>query len=358
MFGLAGWLILLPLFQKTSRRPIALAALGGFVLGLSLVVKDIAIVVVLPPLLVAIWRHWADRKALSVAAVFSLVPTIIYLLTLASVGALGAWVSQESVGLQRMIGLKKVTGFSEGGHPSLLSTLLRQTTLYGLSYLVCGLGVLAAAFLIRRQNPVGVRVLACITFSAVLTLLYAATFGTIETQMFYFPAIPSLIALPVALAQASGAPLLKGAHVSRSFPRKARKFVLRCLIGLLAVILVLEGAICFHIRTVPDNGMQRLVTWFDDRGSGVGVIANDTDVPQLVLAHYGFHTVAAGSPSKSRSEGVQYITILSISVQGNYSTLNRTQAAWYRSHGTLVYRFTERSYGQISVYHTDSSSLW
>jgi hypothetical protein len=204
MFGLAGWCILIHLFQRTVRRPTALALVGGVVAGLSIVDKDIAIAVVVPPLLVAIWRRWADRRALWVATGAAMVPTAIYAVALGVSGSLGLWVSQETFGLQRFLGLRKITGFSQGGHPSLISTLIRQIDLYGLSYLICALGLLAALYLLRRHERPDVRLVACIAIAGALTLVYATLFGTIETQMFYFAAVPSLLSLCVAGAMVVG----------------------------------------------------------------------------------------------------------------------------------------------------------
>src|SRR6202020_1534003 len=125
--------------------------------GLSIVDKDIAFAVVVPPLLVAIWRRWADRRTLWMAAGAALIPPAIYVLALGVSGSLGLWVSQETFGLQRFLGLRKITGFSQGGHPSLISTLIRQIGLYGLSYVICALGLLAALYLLRRNERADVR---------------------------------------------------------------------------------------------------------------------------------------------------------------------------------------------------------
>lgn len=37
------------------------------------------------------------------------------------------------------------------------------------------------------------------------------------------------------------------------------------------------------------------------------------------------------------AEGVRYVTILSGSVDGNYGYLDRTEAGFYMTHGTLVF---------------------
>jgi hypothetical protein len=352
MFALAGWCLLIRLFRPGTRHPRLLAVIGGLAAGLSLVDKDIAIAVVVPPLLVAMWRRWADRRTLGIAVVAAMVPTVIYVVALTMAGSFNIWLSQETSGLQRFLGLKKITGFSEGGHPSLISTLIRQSGLYGLSYLICGLGVLAAIYLLRRDDRPEIRVLATITLAGALTLVYATLFGTIETQMFYFPAVPAFLSLPIAvkvlLDRAQGTPLRV----------KARRILKSVAIGAFAVVLVGEGAVWLDIRTSPDNGMARVVAWFQTHTSSPGVIANDTDVTQLILSRSGYDAVDAGTPRQALDAGVRYVTILSATVDGHYGTLTPAEAAWYEGHGTLAFRVNERSYGLISIYRSDDPSQW
>jgi hypothetical protein len=179
MFILAGWAILLHLFHDGLRRPVATAIVGGLVLGLSLVAKDMALAVTVPPLIVALWRRWASRKLLGIATLFSLVPFAIYLCAVSATDHIALWAAEETSGVQRILGLQKTTGYSVGGHPSLLFTLLRESNLYGLSYAVCGLGVLSAVYLLRRSPVTEIRVVATMTMTGALTLVYATFFGTI-----------------------------------------------------------------------------------------------------------------------------------------------------------------------------------
>jgi len=347
MFALIGWMFVLPLLRNEGTHSLRRAIGEGLILGLAMVDKDIAVVIVIPPLLVAIICRWAYRRTLWTITAATLVPTAIYLIALASVGSLGQWASQETTGLQRLLGIKKVTGFGEGGHPSIVSTLIRQIPLYGVSYGVCALGIGASIYLLVRQRRRDLQLIACITLAGVLTLVYATLFGTIETQMFYFPAIPALIALPVAITVALR---MRGAVDTRRLRRVA-------LIGF-SLVMLGESAIWLDIRSTPDDGLTRLVAWFSSHDHGRGVIADDTDVAWLALDQYGFDAVPAGTPRTSRAEHVRYITLMSGTFDGNYGTLDKTQALWYEKHGTLLYRFAERSYGEVSVYRPKQDALW
>jgi hypothetical protein len=158
------------------------AALVRFVLGLSIVVKDlVVVVVVLTPLFVAVARRWTYRGSLWTVACSALVPTRFYLAALATKGSLGERMSQGTFGVQRLLGSKEFTEFDERGHPSLFSTLLRQSTIFGLSYVVCGLEIVMAIYLILLRNSPDVRLIACINIAEVLTLVYATLFGAVET---------------------------------------------------------------------------------------------------------------------------------------------------------------------------------
>jgi hypothetical protein len=47
-----------------------------------------------------------------------------------------------------------------------------------------------------------------------------------------------------------------------------------------------------------------------------------------------------------------------VSVDGGYGSLDRSQAKFYETHGRLVYRFHDSTYGTIGVYRTDNPSTW
>jgi hypothetical protein len=122
--------------------------------------------------------------------------------------------------------------------------------------------------------------------------------------MFYILAISALIALPVEV--------IRLAHILK--PGTATTFIRRAA-SFLVLVIAGKGIAWVQLRTVPVDGMQRLVSWLEARKPQAGVIADDTDVPQLVIAQYGLHTVVAGTLAQSRAENVQYITIFLISVQ-------------------------------------------
>lgn len=357
MFGLAGWVVLFRLFNGRPQRPLAVATVGGLILGLSIVDKDIASVVAILPLAVALWRRWADHRLLEVAIGACLTPTVIYLIALTAVGSIGSWFSQETIGLKRLLGVERLTGFGEGHHPSLLAALIRQAPSYGTSYVVCGLGVLAAIYLVIRSERNDWKILGAVTLAGAITMVYATVFGTIETQMFYFPAIPALIALPVACSD-----LLRGRSVVRTLHGMRRRRSVGVLgtiyIGAVAIVLGVELTTYVGFRTTPDSGMTQLVSWFEKAPRPTGTIANSTDVPELLLARYGYSTVAAGTPTESRLEHVEYLTVLSANVAGGYSTLTTNQTDWYEANGVLAYRTQDRSYGIISVYRTKSVDEW
>ncbi len=174
MWVLAGYLIVLRVYQHRTSRPRFVAVAGGLVLGLSLVSKDLAIVLLLMPLGVAAWRRWEVSRSLSLLCLScSLVPYAFYVVLLASIGQFSDFWEQETAGLQRILGIEKSTGFNRPGSPSLVHVLLAQLTGFGVTYLVCGLGLIASISILRVGRP-DQKLVALVTFGGAITLAYDA----------------------------------------------------------------------------------------------------------------------------------------------------------------------------------------
>jgi hypothetical protein len=355
-FVLAGYWVLLRLFQpkgggvaRSLRRMRTIAVAGGLLLGLSTLDKDMTFALILAPLAVVWWREWGlSRDMARLVVVAALTPYVLYLLALVAVGQFGSFFSQETVGLQRMLGLKKESGFSRAGSPSLVHTMVAQLTSFGVTYLVCGLGFLAALYLLRVSRRNDQRLLALVTLSASLTLVYAVLFGTIEEQFLYFMMVPAILSVASAAVLAVGSipgPIRRG--------RWSRRIAV-----LLAITLVYDGGLWVQTRASADNGAQRVVEWFAAHDPHPGLIGDDTEAITYALQHYGYGAVNIPAPADAQRLKVRYLTVLSKQVAGNYGYLDADQAAFYERYGQLVFSFHESTYGDVQIYRTTNTTIW
>jgi 4-amino-4-deoxy-L-arabinose transferase-like glycosyltransferase len=356
MFVLAGYLLLLRLYQHRVRHPGLDAVVAGLLLGLSVVSKEMAAVLIVIPIGVGIWKRWGiERRAHVTVLVAAAIPYSIYLLMLVAVGQLGDFLSQQTGGIQRMLGLKKTTGFNRAGSPSLIHTLLAQLTGFGVTYLICGFGLLASLYVVKRARRDDQRLFALITFAGAGTLAYAAAFGTIEEQFLYLLYVPAILSLVIGATVFIQQRRTAGAAEKTS--RHARRWV-RGMAAFLALFVAYDLGLWVHTRSQPDNGIQRVVRFFQHQTRNPGVIGNDTPVTGYAEQRAGYQAVLIGSPATAAAARIRYVTILSVSVDGLYGSLNRSQARFYEAHGHMVYSFHDATYGSIRVYQTNDPSIW
>ena len=356
MFVLAGYVVLLRLYQQRSRRPVVDAVGAGLLLGLSVISKEMAIVLIVIPIGGAIlWRWGIGRRLHALVLGAAVVPYTAYLVMLIAVGQFGDFVQQQTGGVQRMLGLEKTTGFSRAGSPSLVHTLLAQVTGFGVTYLISGLGLLASLYLLKTVDRDDQRLFALVTIAGAGTLAYAVVFGTIEEQFLYLLYVPAI--LSVAVAATVFISRQRGTHFGEARHRSAQ-FWVRSIGAILAVFIVYDFGLWVHTRSEADNGMLRVVSFFQHQTRDPGVIGNDTPVTGYAEQRAGYQAILMGTPAAAAAAHVQYVTILSVSVDGGYGSLDRAQANFYETHGRLVFHFHDSTYGTIGVYRTDNPSIW
>ncbi|MGH9095458.1 MAG: ArnT family glycosyltransferase, partial [Acidimicrobiales bacterium] len=363
MFVLLGSVLLVRLCQERAVRPRLVAVTGGLLLGVSLVGKDMAALLVVPPLLVLFWRRWElPRRLSSLALVASVVPFAAYVVALAAVGSLPAFWSQETAGIRRLLGQEKSTGFSKAGSPSLVHTIVVQLTSFGATYVVLGLGVLGAFYVLVRRHDAAARLMSVVTLFGAATIFYALFFGTIEEQFLYFLLVPALLSL--AMGGTLLAERVAGAGAGRPGTRTWAKARLRTrartrtLLVLLAIVSLYNLGVWAHVRRSPDHGLQRVTAWCQAHDPNPGLIGNDTQVTVYALQHSGLPATLIGAPRAAAAEHIRYLTVLPTETAGNYGALDQAQEKFYEDHGRRVFSFHEATFGDVQIYRTTDPSVW
>ena len=341
MWLLAGYLGLLILQSRPGRNR-WLAVVTGLLLGLAIVTKDFASV------LVAISLGWATirrnlglpRRTIGVVAAAACIPYAIWVLIVVATGHGGDFLASKTIGLLRATGLRQETGFNAEG-PPVAEVLTRTVHLYGISYLLAAAGIVAAVGLLASRRP-DARLLGLLGVSAVAWLAYAVLFGTIEEQFLYFLLIPALLTVPVAWVQYRSALLPAGWS-----PRAVRG------LGAVVLLMVLAGGAVqwVLVRQRPDDGWRRTIAWLEDSvppGSTVVVSGRGKDtVDGLVLTRY--KVTEWHSPQARKVSRVRWVVIPSALVDDGYVAMTPTDADQIRAAGAVVFSSSSPTLGRVEI---------
>lgn len=346
-FLLAGYLVLMPVVQGRSRRPTTRALAAGVLLGLAIMVKDMAAVLVVVPLLVAVLSGWIrPRRAGWLALAAASIPYLRYLLYLSVHGLLGAYLDAKLLGGKRLIGMLQISGFNQQGAPSLLSSLGSQVITFVPTCLLTGLGLVVAVRLITRRRS-DLRLLGLITVAAGAEVGYATLFGTSEEHFLYLLWVVALISLVVAVAE--GRP-----RHHRPVPRPVRLGLATAL----AVLLLADLGQWAAIRSTSDNSLQRAVLWLQGNAAPGDTVLVTTAGAEFALRGTGLHSVRPDSRSDLVAQHARYAILPDKLIAQGYAYVTPETAAWLHRYGRVVCSFRGRSFGTMSVVETTDPGQW
>ncbi|SER62736.1 ArnT family glycosyltransferase [Actinokineospora terrae] len=334
---LAGWLCLLVGLEKRRW----LVYVGGLLLGLAVLAKDVsAIPALLPVILAMVWKKTLPRATALEVLGTTLVPYLGYAIALAFAGRLPDWWSHKIGGLRRMAGLDQISGFNSPTAPSLLETLLGQLGRFGTSYLLLGLAVPAGVLALRSARA-DRRLVGLVASVMGLLGLFSLAFGTLEEQMGYFVVVPGVLALGI---------------VAVELPVRLRPV----LVTAGAALVVTGLAFATHARGVTDNGYQQARAYLDTQvppGSRVGLT---TPTAQFAL-HSGEGRnlrvgtwTSLGALHRFRAD---YVLTQSRPLGLGYGYASPDLLPWLAAHAEPVFRTTGPSGGNTVVWRLDPTAL-
>jgi 4-amino-4-deoxy-L-arabinose transferase-like glycosyltransferase len=354
-----------------SKRWLSLRALlSGLVLGLGIVTLELTAIITIGPLLTIIWRRWFLARRLAVKVLLgAIAPYATLLISLALTDHLRAYEVQITTGLKRVFGLVHTTGFTAPDSPSLVHTLLSQVSSYGTTYLLAGIGGLAGIYLLIRGRD-EVRLVGLIVVFGAASVAYEGLIGTIEEQFLYVMLVPAFVATACATATIVSSrrtprqrvpPHLVGARHLKARQTKPRVAVrlFPALVGIAFIGLTsYDIGVWAVTRSSPDNGLQRVVTFFNKDIPAPGVVATNALVGVYVFEHSGISSVAITTHQLAAADHVRYIALLSAELVGGYGSIDAQQATWYEARGKVILSFSEATYGRVVVYETTNPAAW
>ncbi|MDB5064450.1 MAG: hypothetical protein JWM18_884 [Chloroflexi bacterium] len=316
------------------------AILAGIAFGAGLLTKEESAFISLVPCLAWIAIGCRGRRRLLLTLGAAVLMYSIYPLVTALNGGLDGYLQAKLRGVARLAGFIQESGFHQSGTQSFLGAVLDRARVFGATYLIIGLGVLATVFLWRqggREN----RLVAAWMASATLLLSYALLHGTLEEQMFYLLVVPASLSIGVAVPQ-----LLR--HWSTRRRRGAVRGVLAA--GGLAFVAVSAVVWC-QTHLAPDNGYEAMVAWTDahlPRGTPVSVAP---EPPAFLLSR--LDTGKWLTPSDLAQHHAHYVITSTTEVKAGYVAGGTQFLLWLQGHAQVVFSFYGRVHGTLVIYKVD-----
>jgi hypothetical protein len=284
-------------------------------------------------------------EALKVAAIAVVVYVVSVGADLASFG-FQTWWTAKFVGALRLVGAYQNSGFNAPNtHVSLLSRVVANGHVFGVTYVLLAAGVFCALGTLWRLEPwYGKRLwrepsrrasvmVSMWTIAAAAYLGYATVFGTIEEQMYYILLLPSVISICIWSV---------GWRAERS--RRWRTAVTAMLALALLVDVVVWGSVHFG----QDDEYLRMVRWENRHVPVTAVVAATDGMSQFLLTRgtIGTWTTVA----KLKENNVDYVIIATALVDQGYGLAGPRFARTVEYRGRLVFQADGVSDGSLRVY--------
>lgn len=320
-----------------ARRRRALAA--GVVFGLALLTKETSAALYVLPLLWCVLRGNPLRRSSALTALLAAAVTYApYPIIAVATGGGGEFVQQKFSGVERLLGIEQETGFNRPGAPSLLSRIGADIDTFLMTYILIGLGVLAAIWVYRRGS-VRQRVVALWGLGALAMLLFQVTQGTIEEQMFYYLVVPSIVLVAVALAL--------------GFPQPRFSRWRGVAIAALVVIGAFDAVTWVQAHTRNDTAIASTVAWMQTHAPAGTRVAPLADGIQFLLPDYRllFNPEAGEvSPAQLSAAHTQLVITSSLQAEQGYSAASPALIRWLRSHSRERHASSGASAGTVVVW--------
>jgi hypothetical protein len=314
--------------------------IGGILLGLAVLTKDIAFVLaVVPPLLAVVWRRALSPRSTMPAVIGGVLPYGSYLVVVAVTGRFPQWSNAKTSGMARLSGAQQISGFNAPDAPSLFGKLVEQASRFGTSYVLIGLCVISGLWVAWRATGAR-RILGLIGLTAGAMGLYATFFGTLEEQFGYYVVVAAVLA-STALA----------ADLSEKRPNLRRPIAI-----VATVFLAATAALGVSSRFVTDDGFRQAQAWLAanvPNGARVGLTGVTAEF--ALLPHTGY--CVWPSLASLNEHHADFVLTQSKQLSEGYGYAAPELLPWLQTHATAVFKVHGPSAGDTVIWRLDSAAV-
>ncbi|MEX5301177.1 glycosyltransferase family 39 protein [Kocuria sabuli] len=338
---LIGLLIIVSLMMRRTTRPALFSmALGGLLLGYGVLTKDVFVLLTVAPVMLSVvWRRTLPSREAAVILMGSAVPYLAYLAVLSAHDMFADWLWAKTNGVRRFLGFEQLTGFNAEGSPSLIGRLIDQAGTFGTSYVLLGLGPLAALFVCLSARPER-RLIGLVGLVMGVFGLYCAAFGTFEEQYGYPVMVAGILSLAVcAMEVCEGRPSLT-----------------RPVTGVAIVFALLTVTLGVRAETTTDNGYARFRAWMDDHLPADARVSVTNSTGEFAFSddpRFG----AWPDPQLMEQNGVEYILTQKTPTMQGYGYARPEMLDWLTETATEVVSFDGPTNGATTLWRVSEDEL-
>lgn len=334
---LVGLWMLMRNLQKPAVTKLAWLS-TGFVFGLAMVTKDVAINFLILMFALMAWRKVGPaKKAFRYIIPTAIIPYGIWIAIVAGSGYIGPFISQKTLGIRRFLGVVQITGFNAANAPSKSGTIMQTIPHYASSYGIMGLGAAASIWLLFSKD-IDRRRWGCVGTAATLLLAYLYVGGTFEEQYLYYMMVPSIISVIVGFIDLW--------HVVPANWHRLMRFL--AIFGILGTVIFSIASYAINMAAAPANGWQTTITWVDNNVPADSTICTYGQGDFLLSGH-GLNVCDYGTMAALKANKVQYIIVSEKLTDSNYEPLSPSLYAQVQKISTRVFRYTSADSGTFDV---------
>ena len=360
-FALCMGLILLhAAWSMRDRETFTYVSTVGLLGGITLLTNEIAIFLVIIPVIFALMERNGPliRRSLMAFGV-SLVLFLALLLWAAELGLTGYFIWVQTNELQRLIGLIQNTGYNQPG-ASLIGALMESVKQYSSSYIILGTGLIALIWCSTRRNTQSGRFLMAWLAASYGLAVYIAAIGTLNEEFFVY-LLPGGIVGSVVLADALIARWIRrrnhkrSRHQLYSDTRKAGRLPLA--IGAIAGTTLIGVSAASWVVNYggPGNGVAQVDQYIARNLPGCAMVnaTGDSGKYSFLLGGRNLAYFAVGPAALA--DGVHYFIITAADVAGSVGNMTPTLATWIRSNGREMGIFPSSVYRTVQLWDVPTS---
>lgn len=327
----------------------------GLLSGLSLLVKEVTIFLLLTPLVFGLLsRDLRYTKRAGGAMVVAVGCWLIFPLWAIELGVGSRFAEVKLLTLERLLGLLQVTGWNRPG-VSFLDAVTRSTSVYLSSYLILAGGAIALLWLFFRHNaPAPTYVLSMLMcgygFGA-----YIVAQGTLNEQFFVYIVAPAIIGC-VAGVDALAVTLRQRAHSADGGAAMwLRLASVSAPVGAALVVGTAAASYGAQYVATRQDGMRQMAQFVGANYPRCSAFNSSGDEEKYAFALGGRTVTTYRSGATALAHGVHLFFLNGKDVRARYSPMTPELANWIQEHGRRVVHFPSRTYEGVELWEVPAS---
>ena len=347
--ALAASLLVLHAAWSLRNRKFQYVWVVGVLTGLALLTNEITVFIVVTPIVFALLQRDGAlfRRSLAAFAIGLGFMSLWYLWCV-ELGLGDAFISGQTVSLERLVGLIQITGFNAPGY-SLMAAILRSIGQYVGSYVVLAFGAVALCWLWLRRGSAESRFLtAWLTLSYVLGC-YIVAVGTFNEQFLVY-VIPAAIVAAVLVGEAALTEL-STARATRPGPRaRPRRAAPKVAAIAVAGLLFASGFSWIVNYTTRSDGVVRVDQFIARRLPACSVVNVSGDVEKYSYLLPGRKFTYFSVGPAALADGVHDFLLTPVDAVTSNGNMSPAFGAWIQSNGRELASYPSDVYGSVELW--------